>query len=813
MGAIRPIGGEFLTMGEGVPGRATGLVMAIAVLGLTAGASTPPAGAVTGPYTGLSGASLMAISVNPLDPSQLAAGTGTANDRNDLVFETSDGGSSWAQSELSGGSPPVFDPNEPGLEYQTGSAGVERSEDGGQTWTTVLSYPGGSIATLSVTASGRIWCTREGALAVEYSDDRGTTWTTAETGLADQASDELVDLAAAPDTSGIVYATEFDASTGYMTMYRFDPTSGAWQQVATPDPTTPFGFLSVSPTDSSVVFAGTDNGIYRSDDGGDSWTAVLTQNGPPYDDQAYCPVAISPSDPNVVYACTRSGLVASTDGGRTFGAPVDVFQGEVSRDIAIDPGDPNTLYTVNAAGVFASTDGDQTWSPINNGITSTSFVLATASDPADPAIVYAGTEGGVWRSADGGRTWQYSEAGLEPATSLVTSTDPATVYIDANTGYYVSHDAGVTWTHLGSSTFADSNDVPHPIAVDPENDQHLVIPYFQNILVSQDGGRTFTTDAVPSSDSWEQQWQNFSQVAVDPVDESVLFAGGVDGAWRSDDDGATWSRVLFTGHSDVGYYQNAAVLTIDPNDPSIVYYGQERDPLWVSQDGGESWMSTTPEGFTTVSMALDESTIPSTAYITGYVDGWQTTYRSTDGGQTWVPEQPADAAPTPGLTSTALARTVTVAGVTHPVRELYESASTVTRSPFIAETPQTELATPQAAPIPVARNTFTLRVSCHDTWAARCSGAVRLTSGTNVVAQAVGFNVPDGGSERLTFTLSLDAWWRLDHTGRLTVTAWADTTADRTQLTGQREYRLTAPPAANSYLLRMLYRPGLLLPR
>jgi photosystem II stability/assembly factor-like uncharacterized protein len=792
-------------------------VCGLALVALAAGAAAP-AGAVTGPYTGLSGADLTQISIDPANAAVIEVGSAGGSLPGGESFVTTDSGASWsAQSGLQG-NVVAYDPSRPGVEYQASSTQVLRSGDGGQTWSAVLTFSNSGVR-VSVTDSGRVWVVNTTLNTVAYSDDQGVTWTQADSGLPDPSHDNPLGFAAAPGGDGVAYIAEFDSASGQLSVYRFDPGSGDWVATATPYADGPSGtFLTVSPTDSDQVFMATLTGVFRSDDGGASWNPVMVDESPPYSDASFCPVAISVGEPDVMYVCTQSGIGASSDGGQSFSAPVDVFQGETPRAIAIDPDDANTLYAVDAAGVFESTDGDQSWTPVNNGITSTSFVLATASDPADPSIVYAGTEGGFWRSGDGGQTWQYSETGLEPNTTLVTSItldpqDPSTVYLDADTGYYVSHDAGVTWTHLGSSTEEDANNVPHPVAVDPENDQHLVIPDFQDVLVSNDGGQTFTTDPIPLVDTWEQDFQNVARVAVDPADPSVLFAGGVDGVWRSGDDGATWTRALFTGHSAVGYFQNAAILTVDPTDPGVVYYGQSRDPLWVSEDGGTTWQTPLPEDFETVSLALDSSTTPSTAYATGYLNGASATYRSTDGGQTWVPEQPADAASTPGLTSTALAQTATLPGVAHPVRELYEGAATVTRAPFIAETPQTAFVTQtRGHVIRVGLNTFKLRVSCHDTWAARCAGSVRLTSGSSVVARPVAFNVGDGGSQQLTFTLSLASWWKLDTTGKLTLTAWADTTADRTDLTGERTYHLSAVPGANRYLLRMLYRPAMLLP-
>ncbi|HET8675215.1 MAG TPA: hypothetical protein VFO63_05470, partial [Blastocatellia bacterium] len=105
--------------------------------------------------------------------------------------------------------------------------------------------------------------------------------------------------------------------------------------------------------------------IFKSTDGGVSWTAINTG----ITARVITVLAIDPVSPEIIYAGSDRGIFKSTDGGNSWTVP----NGDITRfavnDIAIDPVTPSTLYaTTNGGGAYKSTDSGSTWSRINNGL-------------------------------------------------------------------------------------------------------------------------------------------------------------------------------------------------------------------------------------------------------------------------------------------------------------------------------------------------------------------------------------------------------------------------------------------------------------
>src|SRR6267143_1396182 len=135
-----------------------------------------------------------------------------------------------------------------------------------------------------------------------------------------------------------------------------------------------------------------------------SWTST---NGP--GGGSIGALAIDPVTPSTLYAGAYSGGVfKSTDGGGSWTGVNTGLTDFFVRTLAIDPQTPATLYAgtysrvaYDNSGVFKSTDGGGSWSSVNTGLTD-GYVLALAIDPQTPATLYAGTDGGESNSTDGG---------------------------------------------------------------------------------------------------------------------------------------------------------------------------------------------------------------------------------------------------------------------------------------------------------------------------------------------------------------------------------------------------------------------------
>ena len=200
--------------------------------------------------------------------------------------------------------------------------------------------------------------------------------------------------------------------------------------------------IAIHPTGPDTVYVGIYPGVFKTTNGGTSWTAVnivLPAN------TSVNALAIDPKTPQTVYAGTDAGVYKTTNGGASWtainaGLPKDIAQGIVDA-LAIDPSSPQTVYAGTfGGGVFKSADGGTAWTAINTGLANTS-VVSLAIAPSSPQTVYAGTyEGGMFKTTTGGTSWTAINAGLpadDPGISAL-AIGPQTIYAGRGANVYTS---------------------------------------------------------------------------------------------------------------------------------------------------------------------------------------------------------------------------------------------------------------------------------------------------------------------------------------------------------------------------------------
>ena len=764
-------------------------IAALVLLPLLAASNPSVAGAdSTSTLSHITGAPVSWVTFDPTDSARIVTDGWTSTNAGD----------SWSANDDS--YLVAFDPTTPGVEYSALGTGINtavgRSTNDNQSAGTIsyqVPQSDGWIVGLDTTIDGRVFAATEFG-GVVAAGPGGLHWASETSGLPDPASltlqNRVTAFAAAPldpDTAYVSYLGNPD------TIYRRNDEAGNWVQVASVPNASDICQIAVSPSDPDLVFAA-GNGLYRSTDGGQSWSRVNVQLGGqiPSPNGLCREVAFDPTNPSVVYANLAGGVARSTDGGVTFSAPVDVFEGEATGGIAVDPANPSRVFTTTDAGIFLSTDSGATWSPDNTGVDYPGFIQSVASDPDNPNIAYAGTIGGFWRTSDGGASWSYSESGLPPNTTWINSItidpfDHSTLFIEArDEGYFVSHDQGLTWSPLAPfGAFWSA-----PVVVDPTNSQHLLIPYGLGVEDSTDGGQTFIAHDVCCFTQAEAEHQRFTAVAVNPADPQVVYAGGMGGVWRSTDGEQTWTHILDTGDGyATGPGWQTVILAVDPTDPSIIYWAPSSGtPLQVSHDGGETWQSAVGIIGQPQTLTLDPSTTPSTAYINDRI----TNYRSDDQGETWIP----DWSTAGDATADALAGTTTVTGMTKPARQLYMGTSTVTRRTFIAATPSTTFRKANTSSgrrlISLRQNAIRFSLRCQDTWQAPCRGRLELRHHGVPIAKAK-FTIQEKKTAGLTIAITRSAWKKLKRNS-WSATAVILTHGDRMQTTDQRLLTLKRRP-------------------
>lgn len=324
-------------------------------------------------------------------------------------------------------------------------------------------------------------------------------------------------------------------------------------------------------------------------------------------------MAVDPLASTTIYAATGAGVFRSVDGGGSWSAASTGLTATDVRSVAIDPVSTSTLYVGTATGgVFKSTDGGGNWSAANTGL-SASDVRALAVDPVTHATVYAGSATvGVFRSANGGGSWSAVNSGLASGDIRALAVDPvtpATVYAGtASGGVFRSADGGGSWGAANSGLTA--SDV-RALVVDP------LTP--AAIYAGTASGGVFRS--VNGGGSWSSSNTGLSVAAVealalDPAQPATAYVGtATGGVFMSIDSGANWS-VINTGLTN----NTVQCLTTGQTAPATVYAGTATAGAFKMTTAPDSSISPASFDFGSVTVSTPSATQVSTISNTGLAD-------------------------------------------------------------------------------------------------------------------------------------------------------------------------------------------------
>lgn len=417
-------------------------------------------------------------------------------------------------------------------------------------------------------------------------------------------------------------------------------------------------------------------GVYRTTDGGETWTQVL-EPAPERLSEVFLSVELCPSDPNIGYAGSDFAFYRSEDagitwelvsGGSSWGPPGGI--GGYPIDLQCDPRDVNRVFSNNyKGGNYLSEDGGRTWTYASTGYTGAQ-VISVAADPSNPARVYSVGRNGAWRSDDGGTTWigivnlsQGQSASPEWAGLALDPIRKDRILMGGE-GLFESLDGGLSWTvhpqppefgpFAAVIAFAPS-DTSFVYAGAGSHNTMIHPASFEGagLSISRDGGITW---AYAAGDQFKDG--AVVDLAINPEDALVVYAATQFGLFKTLDGASTWSSVD-------GLPEEAPVraVAISPADSHWVLAGLDEMGLYLSKDSGGSWEQVSaglePNG-SYRDIVFDPGS-PQTVYVGDLLSG---VYRSQDSGLTW---QKIDN----GLTTQA----VTGLSISSDSRHLYASTN------------------------------------------------------------------------------------------------------------------------------------------
>ena len=331
-----------------------------------------------------------------------------------VVYKSVNGGTSWAPS--SNGlttiktSAIVIDPSNSQTIYTGSDSGVYKSANGGLAWSALTNngLTNSVITSLAIDMSNSqtVYAGTQGG-GVFKTTNGGTSWIAVNSGLTFYTSftdatfrnPSVTAIVVNPSESQILYAGTFDrffASSGQYvrdggSIYKSTDGGASWTEsgsgLSEITGNRPVACLAVDSNNSQVIYAGTAGGLYKTTNGGTTWSLL---NSAIADATQYA-IAIDPTNSQIVYALITQKIYKSTDGGVTW----NVISQYGGKALIIDQTNTNVLYA-GATGIVKSVDGGMTWIKTQ---AQTIEVRAFAIDPANSQNIYAGTFGnGIYKT-------------------------------------------------------------------------------------------------------------------------------------------------------------------------------------------------------------------------------------------------------------------------------------------------------------------------------------------------------------------------------------------------------------------------------
>ncbi len=481
------------------------------------------------------------------------------------------------------------------------------------------------------------------------------------------AGGRISDIAVHPTNRSVWYV-----SAGSGGLWKTTNAGTTWSPIFDDQPSYSIGVVALDPMNPEVVWVGTGenvsgrhvawgSGVYRSRDGGRTWENVgLTRS------EHIGRILIHPADGDRVLVAAEGplwsaggerGVYRTTDGGATWTRVLEIDENTGVTDLEFAPDDPDVVYAAAyqrrrhvwgfmaggpASGLYKSTDGGQTWRKLTTGLpTGDMGKIGLAVTPADPDRVYATIEAnaeqrGFYRSTDRGESWTrtngYISGGTGPHYYQEIEASPANadLVIQMDVFFQVTRDAGATFTNLETGREKHSDN--HALWIDPDDTDHMIAgtdaglyetfdmgatwkhfpnlpisqfykvavsnsePFYEILGGAQDLGtllgpaRTRTTEGVRNEDWHFPMGADGYGVEFDPSDPNVMYVmtqqGNLYRVDRRNDEALQIQPQPGVGDPPERWNWDSPIL-VSPHDSNRLWFGSQR--LWRSNDRGDSW--------------------------------------------------------------------------------------------------------------------------------------------------------------------------------------------------------------------------------
>lgn len=392
------------------------------------------------------------------------------------------------------------------------------------------------------------------------------------------------------------------------------------------------GMIKVHPNNSNKIFvaaygplwsAGGDRGLYKTEDGGETWEKVLEVS----EHTGFNEIHFDPRNPQIIYATAHqrrrhvftyisggpeSAIYKSTDGGKTFnklenGLP----KGDVGRiALAIEPQNPDVIYamieaTPKTQGIYVSKDRGASWNKVNKYASSGNYYVELVCDPHVEGRIYSMD---TWAqvSNDGGATWKplgEKNKHVDNHCMWINPKNKNHYLMGCDGGIYESFDAASTWQFKPNLPITQF----YKVALDNAEPFYNIAGGTQDNFSLMGPSRTNDKRGIVNSDWFVTKGGDGFESAIDPKDPNIVYAQSQYGYLVRYDkaSGETVDIKPMPKKDEAAYRWNwDAPLIISPHDNKRLYFAANK--LFRSDDRGNTWKSISGD----LSRQIDRNTLP-----------------------------------------------------------------------------------------------------------------------------------------------------------------------------------------------------------